>query len=62
MASELNRPFVLRREETDCPYPSADEADEVELMSTRDGKGVSGNFLNKSIKLRSILACIQPSA
>lgn len=54
MSCEMGRPVVLRYEETDCPYPSASEADEFELMSTNAGKGSAGHFLNTSIKLRSI--------
>jgi len=54
MATEIGRPVLLRYEETDCPYPSASEADEFELMSTNSAKGYAGPFLNTPIKLRSI--------
>ena len=53
ISCEMGRPVLLRREETDCPYPSANEADEFELMSTNVGRGPA-QFLNTRIKLRSI--------
>ncbi|KAE9368168.1 hypothetical protein N431DRAFT_428056 [Stipitochalara longipes BDJ] len=53
ISCEMGRPVLLRREETDCPYPSANEADEFELMSTNVGRGPA-QFLNTPIKLRSI--------
>jgi len=53
ISCEMGRPVLLRREETDCPYPSADEADEFELMSMNFGRGPAP-FLNTPIKLRSI--------
>jgi len=54
LSHEMGRPVLLRREETDCPYPSASEADEFELMSTNVGRGSTGQFLNTPIKVRSI--------
>jgi hypothetical protein len=53
ISCEMGRPVLLRREETDCPYPLANEADEFELMSTNVGRGPA-QFLNTPIKLRSI--------
>lgn len=53
ISCEMGRPVLLRREETDCLYPSANEADEFELMSTNFGRG-SAQSLDQSIKLRSI--------
>jgi hypothetical protein len=47
MSTEMGRPAILRYEEADCPFPSVNEADEFELMTTRTGS-------NTSIKLRTL--------
>ncbi|KAK2627405.1 hypothetical protein QTJ16_003371 [Diplocarpon rosae] len=55
IATDMGKPVFLRAEEADCPYPSVDEADEFELMSSQAGNQVSlGIFRNTSIKLRTI--------
>ena len=57
LSFEMGKPVLLRSEETDCPYPSASEADEFELMSVyvRD-RGQTEQVRNTSIKLRTISA------
>ncbi|KAH8597383.1 fungal-specific transcription factor domain-containing protein [Bisporella sp. PMI_857] len=57
LSCEMGRPVVLRSEEVDCPYPSASEADEFELMSVyvRD-RGQSEQVRNTSVKLRTMSA------
>jgi len=57
LSCEMGRPVLLRAEETDCPYPSASEADEFELMSVyiRD-RGQTDQVRNTPIKLRTISA------
>ncbi len=53
MSTEMGRPVLLRAEESDCPYPSPDEADEFELMYIPEERS-SGQFGNTPIKLRSL--------
>lgn len=51
MSTEMGRPVLLRAEESDCPFPSEQEADEFELMAARPGS--QGNLSTPS-QLRSV--------
>ena len=57
LSFEMGRPVLLRSEEADCPYPSASEADEFELMSVYvKDRGQTEQVRNTSIKLRTMSA------
>ncbi|CZR69825.1 related to CHA4-transcription factor [Phialocephala subalpina] len=58
MSTEMGRPVLLRAEESDCPFPSEQEADEFELMAARPGSqgalGTPSHLRSVPTKLRTI--------
>jgi hypothetical protein len=50
MACEMKRPVILRSEETDCPFPAKNEADEFQLLSLR----VAGQNRTTNVKTHTI--------
>lgn len=58
MSTEMGRPVLLRAEESDCPFPSEQEADEFELMTARPGSqstlGTPSHLRSAPTKLRTI--------
>ena len=58
LSGEQGRPFVLRAEESDCPWPSTSESDEFELMSVPaiEQPHAAQTRGSTSVKLRTISA------
>lgn len=54
IANEMGKPIFLRTEDTDCPVPSAEEADEFELMYTKASTATAHGARRLAIKLRTI--------